>query len=362
VHMKILETTPEKIADFYDEILKTLKNSGVVVFPSDTVYGFLADAQSRSAVEKLISIKKRPFGKPISVFIPGFEGLQRYVEVNKEQFKILKGLLPGPFTIVLPSKHKVVSLLESEKGTLGIRIPDYRPVQSLVEKFGRPITATSANMSGKGPHYTIESFLKTLSDKKKSQIDLIVDVGKLPYNKPSTVVDLTRSRISILRRGDLVLRDQDVFISESPAQTRKTARFFMKKYIAGVKDRAVFVFLQGELGVGKTEFVKGIAEALNIKDIISPTFVGFYEYEIKDHLHLRKLVHFDLYNIEDETELEYYRIEDFVEKSNLVVVEWAERISGFVEKVKDKAEVFYIKLSYEDERKRRIKISRPYQL
>ncbi len=354
--MQIIKIKPEQIRSIQPKVARVLQEGGLVVFPSDTVYGFLADAQNKKAVEKLIRVKRRPFGKPISVFLPGFESLQDYVQVGKSQYHILKKLLPGPFTIVLPSKHKVVSLLESEKGTLGIRIPDYAPVQELAKEFGRAFTATSANISGKGPHYTIDSFLKTLSGRKRDEIDLVVDVGRLPFNKPSTVVDLTKSEILILRKGDLVLRDEDVFLSEAPVQTRKIAKFLVKKYLSYARKQGVFFFLEGELGVGKTEFVKGLGEFLGIKDIISPTFVGFYEYEIRDYPDLERFVHFDLYNIEDEKEFEYFRIQDFAKKGVIVAIEWGERIAGVIDELKRKVKIVYIRFSYEDEKKRRIKI------
>jgi Putative translation factor (SUA5) len=142
--------------------------------------------------------------------------------------------LPGPFTVILKSKRKVCPLLESEKKTLGIRIPDYQTVNSLVKKFKRPITATSANLSGKSPHYSIESLLKQLPRSKKNLIDLIVDGGKLPRNKPSTVIDLVGENIKIVRQGDIVFSQFNKYISKSPSETKKTAAFVLNKILKKV--------------------------------------------------------------------------------------------------------------------------------
>ncbi len=355
--MKLIKTENDsnKLFQIQPEVIKTLRSGGLVVYPSDTVYGFLADAKNTSAVTKLINVKKRPFGKPISVFLPGFESINEYVDTNKKQQSLLEQLLPGPFTIVLPSKHNVCSYLESEKGSLGIRIPDYKPVQSLVQAFGSAVTATSANISGKGPHYTIDSFLKTLSKKRLSQIDLIVDAGKLPYNKPSTVIDLTEDSIKVLRKGDILLTDLDEFESSSPKQTRKIAQFIFKNYLLTSKQNSVFVFLEGDLGAGKTEFTKGIGKMLGVTDIVSPSFVGFYEYDISD-CRFKKLIHFDLYNINDKSELDYFNLETFCQGDNIVIIEWGQKIKGLIDQLKKQTKIFYLQILYQDKNKRLIKL------
>ncbi|GIW62489.1 MAG: hypothetical protein KatS3mg090_0315 [Patescibacteria group bacterium] len=339
------------------EVIKTLENNGLVVYPSDTVYGFLASAKSTEAVLKLINVKRRPFGKPISVFLPSFESINDYVYTNTKQLKLLKQLLPGPFTIVLDSKHQVSHYLESEKGSLGIRLPDYKPVVNLALGFGSAITATSANISGKGPHYTIDSFIKTLSQKRLDQIDLIVDVGKLPFNKPSTVLDLTEDSIKVLRKGDVLLEEVGRFKSESPKQTRKIAEFLYKNYFAKVKSSSVFVFLEGDLGAGKTEFTKGVGKAVGVSEVVSPSFVGFYEYQLSNPDKFHNLIHFDLYNINDRSELDYFNIESFAKGRNLVIIEWGQKIKGLIDKLKQSATVFYIQIIYENKNTRLIKLN-----
>ena len=113
--MRIIKYKNEKEKLIIDVIIQALAKGGIVVSPSDTVYGLLADATDEKAVKKLIEFKNRPTGKAIAVFIPDFLMLQDQVHVNEKQKKVLQELLPGPFTIILDSKHQVSRLLESER-------------------------------------------------------------------------------------------------------------------------------------------------------------------------------------------------------------------------------------------------------
>lgn len=148
--------------------LSLLKQGGLLVFPSDTVYGLMADASNEKAVRKLISFKNRPPGKAISIFAADYRMLKENADIDAHKLSVIKKILPGPFTVILKSRHRVSRLLESEYGTLGLRIPMDENIVDLVKKFGRPLTATSANLSGQSPHYSVDSFLRSLSKSKKS--------------------------------------------------------------------------------------------------------------------------------------------------------------------------------------------------
>jgi L-threonylcarbamoyladenylate synthase len=331
-----------------------LKQGGLVVFPSDTVYGLLADATNERAVKKLIDFKNRPSGKAISVFVSDFEMIGQLVAINNQQLTILKQILPGPFTVILKSKHKVSPFLESEKGTLGVRIPMYQYVEVLVKKYGTPLTATSANLSNRLPHYSIKTLLAELPEKKKQLVDLIVDAGKLPRNKPSTVVDLTESEIKVLRKGDVDFLSSKTFLSKSPQETKNIAKKVIStlslskgRNLAERKFRKSLIFIiEGELGVGKTVFVKGIGESLGIKNIVSPTFVIYYEYG--------NFYHLDLYQIEEKEEFKYLGIEKFLKPGNILCFEWGEKAGEIYELLKSKGKIVYVKMRYVDERKREI--------
>ncbi len=335
------------------EVMRLLKRGGLIIFPSDTVYGLLTDATNEEAVKKLIKFKNRPLGKPISVFVSDFLMLEKNVEVDNKQITVLKQLLPGPFTVILPSKHRVSPLLESEKGNLGVRIPNYQPITDLVKRFGKPLTATSANLSNKPPHYSVGSLQRELPKYKQQLIDLVVDAGKLPRNKPSTVVDLTAEKLKILRSGDIVVADVKTFISYSPKQTKKIAQFIFQKLLEKAKKKPLVFIIEGDLGVGKTIFIKGIGEFLGIKDIISPTFVVYYEYTTS-HWPIQKLYHFDLYKIEEKEEFKHLEIENLLKPKNVLCFEWGEKTGEVFFLLKKKAGVIYIKMSYRGENKREI--------
>jgi L-threonylcarbamoyladenylate synthase len=137
-----LATTPTS------EIIKTavevLSRGGLVIFPTETLYGIGADATNQAAIDKLLQYKSRREGKPLSIAVNSLEMAEQYVEVNKTALNLYQNFLPGPLTVVSKSLGRVAKGVESEIGTLGVRIPDYQLVLDIVTAFGKPITATSA--------------------------------------------------------------------------------------------------------------------------------------------------------------------------------------------------------------------------
>lgn len=339
--------------------ITVLKDGGLVVFPTDTVYGLLTDATNEEAVKKLIAFKNRPVGKPISMFVPDLKSAAQYVEISPTQQTLLSHMLPGPFTVVLPSLHKASSLLESEHGTLGIRLPDNQQVLELVKQYGKPLTATSANVSGQSPYYSIEDFLKAISQKKLALIDGIVDGGKLPYRKPSTVVDLTTSKLKILRDGEQNWLHHDVYHSKTERETVQIAKDVLKNVeeIAHQQNKGLAFLLQGELGAGKTVFTKSLAQQYDITNIVSPTHVVYYEYEItKSESPYNKLYHFDLYNVQEISELKTLKIENLFDEKSLLFFEWGEKIDAYLETLKRTMRIVYVRLEYKDEGERELHI------
>lgn len=338
------------------DLAKILRDGGLVVVPSDTVYGMMVDATNEKAVRKLLQFKNRPIGKPISVFVSDWDMLERTVEITDKQKETVSQLLPGPFTIVLPSRNTVCALLESERKTLGVRIPIYPFITDLVKEYGVPVTATSANISGRSPHYRVDSFLNDLTSQKKELIDCIVDAGHLPHNKPSTVIDMSGSDVKIVRRGDIVWANERTFVSESENQTKKIAAFILEKVTKHFHDKAVVMILQGDLGAGKTIFVKGMAESVGVDNVISPTYVIYYEYETNKEP-LKKLYHFDLYQIEETNEFEHLGIKEMLKPGALLAMEWGEKSGEIFEMLKEKAYMIYIRFEYVDEKKRKIVVN-----
>jgi len=355
---RILNLTKKGKDKVINETVKTLKNGGLVVFPSDTVYGLLVDATQEKAVEKLIEFKNRPPGKAVSVFVKDIEMMKQYSILTGKQNSLLKTILPGPFTVALQSKHKLVNKLESETGTLGLRIPDFALVNELVQLYGSPVTATSANLGGSNPHYSIDSFLHQLPKNKEVLIDLVVDAGKLARNKPSTVVDLTGDEIRTLREGEILFDKKDVFLSKSPEQTRKIGEFIIDKAVNRSSGKPITVILQGDLGAGKTEMTRGIAAYLGVEKIVSPTFVIYYEYGIrkKENRKYRQFIHADLYNVTDPQEFENLGLEDYLNKPSILIFEWGEKLGALYETFKMKSHVIFVEIRHKNETEREIEI------
>ncbi|MFH1656184.1 MAG: L-threonylcarbamoyladenylate synthase [Candidatus Nealsonbacteria bacterium] len=185
------------------ESIRVIEGGGVVVFPTDTVYGLLVDAENKKAVEKVFEIKKRLKEKTLPVFVKDIKTVEDLCFIDEEQKLFLKKVWPGKVTMILKLKTKnnlVKEVIEKNK-TIGLRIPKYKLLNELLKKINKPLTATSANISGKSNSNKIKKIIKQFS-KQKIQPDLIVDVGNLKKSKPSTIIYLTRDKIEILRKGD----------------------------------------------------------------------------------------------------------------------------------------------------------------
>lgn len=349
--MKIIASTDNSVIQ---EAVQVLRAGGVVVAPTDTVYGLLVDATNTTAIEKLIQFKSRPPGKAISVFVENIEMMELYVNIADGQKDLLETLLPGPYTVILHSKHKISSLLESEIGTLGVRVPNYDFITDLVHEFKKPVTATSANLSAKSPNYSVDSFLQSLSKQKIELLDLVIDAGNLPHNKPSTVADLTKPEVQILRQGDLIFKEEKEYTTTLEDETKNVAKNLLVELLN--EKKTVAIVLEGDLGVGKTIFVKGLAEQMGIYNIISPTYTVYYEYELKNHL-FKKLYHFDLYQIESEEEFKYLGLNEILQERAFVCLEWGEKAASIMPLLKEKAKVVYVKMQYISEKERKIIIS-----
>ena len=176
--------------DVLKKAVSVLMHDGIVVYPTETVYGLGADAFSDEAILKISEAKKRPVAMPISIAVSDFDMLEAVARVEPGMQAFLTTFLPGPVTVVLPARRTVPAILTGGTGMIGIRMPAHDLALQLIAKFDAPITATSANLHGaKDPVTPAECTVP---------YEFLIDGGTLA-GTPSTVVDLAEKRI--LRAG-----------------------------------------------------------------------------------------------------------------------------------------------------------------
>jgi L-threonylcarbamoyladenylate synthase len=340
--MKIVKSDDSAV----EKAVSMLKNGGLVIYPTETVYGIGVDATNNKAVNKLVEYKKRPFGKPFSIAVSDEIMAEKYAVINETARKLYKNFLPGPVTVISTGKHGLAAGVESEKGTIGIRIPDYELVREMVKKLGIPITATSANASYKKRPYKIEDILDNISDKQKGLIDLIIDAGELAHNEPSTVIDTTLDDVVVLRQGDVVLNAQNSVLSRDEESTRNIGKELWQKYEKYAGTRAIIFALQGPMGAGKTQFTKGLGKAMGIEEeVVSPTYNLMHNYQLT--IGNWQLTHVDAWRMQGGDELQNLGMKGLINDKSVIVIEWAERVGDEIRKYNEEAIVVWVNIDYE---------------
>jgi L-threonylcarbamoyladenylate synthase len=173
-----------------NQATKILANGGIIAYPTDTLFGIGCDALNEKAIKRVFEIKSRSFSKPMSIAVSNIKMLEQYVTITEETKSLLQKILPGPYTMLLPKKDLISNLVTAGSDLIGVRIPDYDLILEIIEKFGKPIITTSANLSGEKDITKYEDI--TLP------VDYIIQ-GKCKYDEPSTVFDPINKKI--LRRG-----------------------------------------------------------------------------------------------------------------------------------------------------------------
>ena len=335
--MKII---PEN-GDAVDIIVDALEKGQLTFMATETVYIAAVDATNEEAVKKLVTFKNRPFGKPFSVGVLNIEMAEKYVVLNETAKNLYKRFLPGPVTVVSTGKHAVADGVEAENGTLGIRIPDYPFFQEVVKKFGKPITATSANASYQRRPYKLADILDNISEKQKKLIDLMVDAGELPHNEPSTVIDTTLDDTPvILRQGDIKLKDKNEVFSRSEENTQNIAKELWQKYEQYSGTRAIVFALEGQMGAGKTQFVKGLAKAMGINEnITSPSYDLLNSYGLLTHIDTWRMIN-------PNQELNELDLKNIIKNNSVVAIEWADRSIDEIKNYSEDAIIIWVKIEY----------------
>ncbi|MBQ1266717.1 MAG: threonylcarbamoyl-AMP synthase [Proteobacteria bacterium] len=174
------------------EIIKT---GGLVVYPTDTIYGLGCDITQKKSVERVYQMKGKERKTPLSFICPDLKNIAKYAIVSNMAYRLMKRILPGPYTIILPATREVPRLMQSKTATVGIRIPDHPVTQMLMSLLDNPIVTTSVPSPEQTQFDDPEMIAKRLPF-----LDAIIDCG-LIAPEPSTVIDLTTDQPRLLRLG-----------------------------------------------------------------------------------------------------------------------------------------------------------------
>ncbi len=185
-----------------------LKSGGVIVYPTETLYGIGAIGTNSNAVERIFEIKGRPHGKPIPLLIKNIEMLSKIAIDNPIAASLSEEYWPGKLTMILEQKAELPELITCGTGKIALRISSHPFLQNLFKFIEEPLTSTSANLSGGENLQDPQELFETFNGK----VDLIVDSGKIPASKGSTIVDLTLNPPQILRDGDVDSKTLKEFI------------------------------------------------------------------------------------------------------------------------------------------------------
>lgn len=184
------------------EVIKNkLNNDGIIIYPTDTVYGVGASIDSLKGLQKIYEAKERNFSSPLIALLSKVEYIEKIAIIDEEKKIIIEKLAsefwPGALTIILNKKENVPDIMVSNGETVGVRIPDLKLAQDIIESVGGILPTTSANISGEKTPRSYEE----LSEKFKERVEVIVDGGKSPLGVESTILDLTKTLPKILREG-----------------------------------------------------------------------------------------------------------------------------------------------------------------
>ncbi len=198
------EIMPITYARALEQALKALRQGGLVAFPTDTVYGVAASVARPLAIEEIYRAKGRPRSRPIPVLLDSAQSLERVAEdIPPEAWALARRFWPGPLTIVVQRSSSLPDVITAGGPHVAVRVPDHEFALRLLQAAGGALAATSANLSGQPDPVTAEEVLGYL----EGRIDLILDGGRCRGGNPSTVVDLTGMRPTILRPGPISPQD-----------------------------------------------------------------------------------------------------------------------------------------------------------
>ncbi|MBW2632708.1 MAG: threonylcarbamoyl-AMP synthase [Deltaproteobacteria bacterium] len=169
------------------KVADSLKQGGIIAYPTDTHYGIGCDIMNKKAIEKIYQIKQRNKNKPFSFICSGLKNISRYAKVSNYAYRTMKRLLPGPYTFILEGSKMVPKMMLTKRKTAGIRVPDHKICIALIEQLGNPIISTSASL----PDGNILHDPSLIHEHLNARLDYVIDGGPVPAS-PSSVISLIR--------------------------------------------------------------------------------------------------------------------------------------------------------------------------
>ena len=186
-----------------EEIKDALQNGAVMLYPTDTVYAIGCDLNAKSAVVRVRNLKRLSNEKPLTFLCSSLSNIAKYAWVSDQAYRIMRNLIPGTYTFVLPTTKLVPKLVMNPKRkTTGIRVPDSPVCQAILKELGNPVISTSAHLPDEyGEFPTLGLEKAKLFDALDKQVDIILDDGSQPGTEVSTVLDLTGQEPTVIRKG-----------------------------------------------------------------------------------------------------------------------------------------------------------------
>ena len=182
--------------DIMKEIIDVINNDGIVIMPTDTIYGIVAKATNEDVIKRVYSLKKRDDRKPMLILVSDNEMLKDYVSsINELEQTLIDNLWPGPLTIIFDKKN-ISDLLTGRLPTVGVRIPNNKEMLDIISSVGVPLLSTSVNLSGEKSATCVSNINKTMLD----NVDFVYDNGEC-NDVPSTIIRVVNGEVKILREG-----------------------------------------------------------------------------------------------------------------------------------------------------------------
>lgn len=195
--MKSIRLTKANRQAIVKKAVALLKQGKVIIFPTETVYGIGADALNKKAAAKIFRLKKRPKNQPLQILISDMSDVKKFTSrAPQKALRLMKKSWPGPLTAVIKKNGRIPNIVTGGLKTVGIRMPNHPLALEIIKALGRPLAASSANISGVNPPKTAEEAARHF----KSGVALVIDGGRCRIGKASKVLDLTGKKTKLIRK------------------------------------------------------------------------------------------------------------------------------------------------------------------